>query len=92
MSEGPECQQAHAPRTTLRLPKHDSKITFYNQNGEEVGILDFTGRALMFEGNIEASAMEFLESVGKMLTQRMKDEYKRGMIEGKKLAIKLDTL
>jgi hypothetical protein len=84
MSEGPECQQAHTPRKTLSLPKHDSKITFYNQDGEEIGVLDFTGRALMFEGNIEASAVEFLESVGKMLSLRMKQEYQRGIADAKK--------
>jgi hypothetical protein len=85
MSEGPECQQAHAPRKTL--PKRETKITFYNQDGEEIGILDFSGRALAFEGNIDASAIQFLESVGKLLTQRMNEEYKRGLAEGKKLAM-----
>ena len=85
MSEGPECQQKHAPATiSLRSPKPNYNIIFHNENGEEVGVLDFNGPGLSFEGNAEESAIVFMTWVGKMFSKRLDEEYKRGMADGKK--------
>jgi len=84
MSEGPECQQNHAPATfSIGTPKPNHNITFHNANGEEVGVLDFNGPGLAFEGNAEESAIVFITWVGKMFKQRLDDEYQRGFKEGK---------
>jgi hypothetical protein len=81
-NEGPECQQKHTA-ALLKPPKHDSKITFFDQNGDEVGILDFNGPGLAFEGIADQSAIEFMDYVSKIFQQRLKDEYKKGYKEGK---------
>lgn len=84
MSEGPECQQNRIPNTrSFKLPEHENKLTFYNKDGEEVGVLDFNGRGLAFEGVAEASAVLFMTWVGEMFKQRLDQEYKRGFKEGK---------
>ena len=84
MSEGPECQQNQAPATfSIGTPKPNHNIIFHNTNGEEVGVLDFNGPGLAFEGNAEESAIVFITWVGKMFKQRLDDEYQRGLKEGK---------
>ena len=84
MSEGPECQQNRIPTTmTFKPPKHDSKLIFMNQDGDEVGVLDFNGPGLAFEGNAEESAIVFMTWVGEKFKQRLEQEYKRGFREGK---------
>ena len=45
---------------------------------EVVGILDFDGPTLKFEGNAEASAVEFFAELSKQLRQRLDEEYQRG--------------
>jgi hypothetical protein len=85
MSEGPECQQNHAPATfSLTSPKPNYNITLHNANGEEVGVLDFNGPGLAFEGNAEESAIVFMTWVGKMFSKRLDEEYKRGKADGRK--------
>ena len=46
-----------------KMPKHDSKISFYNKNGDEIGVMDFAKAYLSFEGNAEESAIEFMDAV-----------------------------
>jgi len=85
MSEGPECQQHYMPTTvSLTSPKPNYNIIFHNANGEEVGVLDFNGPGLSFEGNAEESAIVFMTWVGKMFSKRLDEEYKRGMADGRK--------
>jgi hypothetical protein len=84
MSEGPECQQGRTPTTfSFKPPEHNSRLVFFNQEGDEVGVLDFSGPGLAFEGVAEASAILFMTWVGEMFKQRLMQEYQRGYREGK---------
>jgi hypothetical protein len=84
MSEGPECQQHYMPTTfSLSPPKPSYSIIFHNANGEEVGVLDFNGPGLAFEGNANESAIAFMTWVGQMFSKRLDEEYQRGFKEGK---------
>ena len=84
MSEGPECQQSKVQNTrSFKLPEHNSRLVFFNQDGDEVGVLDFSGPGLAFEGVAEASAILFMTWVGEMFKQRLMQEYQRGYREGK---------
>jgi len=84
MSEGPECQQARIPTfASFKPPEHGNQLTFYNSDGDEVGVLDFSGPGLSFEGVAEASAILFMTWVGEMFKQRLMQEYQRGYREGK---------
>lgn len=84
MSEGPECQQTKMQNTgSFKPPEHENKLTFYNKDGEDVGVLDFSGPGLAFEGVAEASAILFMTWVGEMFKQRLMQEYQRGYREGK---------
>ncbi len=84
MSEGPECQMAHTAKTmTHEIPKTAYTIRLMNQDGEEVGVLDFNGPGLAFEGNAELSAIVFMDWVGKAFKQRLDAEYARGLKDGK---------
>jgi hypothetical protein len=91
MSDGPQCQLVYAKETR---PKQDQVycLRFANSEGDEVGMLDFSGRGLVFEGVAEASAILFMEWVGEMFKQRLMQEYQRGLAEGKKLAHKPDKM
>ena len=82
MSEGPECQMKHK-EVSLKPPKHNSAINFFNQDGEEVGVLDFNGPGMAFEGNAELSAIVFMDWVGKSFKARLDEEYARGLKDGK---------
>jgi hypothetical protein len=84
MSEGPECQQHYMPETfSIGTLKPNYNIILHNANGEEVGVLDFNGPGLSFEGNAEESAIVFMAWVGKMFSKRLDEEYQRGLKEGK---------
>jgi hypothetical protein len=84
MSEGPECQQNRIPNTvSFKPPENSYTMRFINSDGEEVGVLDFNGPGLAFEGVAEASAILFMTWVGEMFKQRLDQEYKRGFREGK---------
>jgi hypothetical protein len=86
MSEGPECQQKHEQYTayTITDSRPSYTIKFSNADGEEVGVLDFNGPGLSFEGNAEESAIVFMTWVGKMFSKRLDEEYKRGKADGRK--------
>jgi hypothetical protein len=79
MSDGPQCQQVY----TIKGELAPHTMRFHNSDGEEVGVLDFSGRGLAFEGIAEASAILFMTFVGEMFTQRLKQEYQRGVADGK---------
>ena len=85
MSEGPECQQKHQEHTAYAIAdlKPSYTIRFTNADGEEVGMLDFNGPGLAFEGNANESAIVFMTWVGEMFKQRLMQEYQRGMADGK---------
>jgi hypothetical protein len=72
------CQQ----KESAKLPKHTSKIHFYNQDGDEIGVLDFHSACLGFEGNVEESAIKFLEQVGNLYQHRLRQEYSKGYRAG----------
>jgi hypothetical protein len=79
MSDGPQCQQVY----TIKGDSAPHCLRFHNADGEEVGVLDFSGRGLAFEGIAEASAVLFMTWVGEMFSQRLKQEYQRGVADGK---------
>ena len=84
MSEGPECQMAHtAKKMTLEVPKPKYNLVFQNAEGEEIGVLDFNGPGLAFEGNADLSAIVFMDWVGKNFKKRLEEEYARGLKDGK---------
>jgi hypothetical protein len=83
-NEGPECQNKQAAReASFKMPKHDSKITFLNQDGDEVGVLDFNGPGLSFEGVADLSAITFMNHLSRRFQDRLKEEYDRGFKAGK---------
>jgi hypothetical protein len=59
-------------------------IQFSNHEGEIIGRLDFNGGAMTFDGNAEESAIKFFYHVSQMFSQRLDEEYQRGLTEGKK--------
>lgn len=73
------CQQ----KESATPPKNYSKIHFHNQDGEEIGVLDFHSACLAFEGNVEASAVAFMEQVGNQYQHRLRQEYSKGYRAGK---------
>ena len=75
--------QSCKPNETAKLPKHESKISFYNQDGEEIGVLDFHNACLGFEGNAEQSAIVFMQLVGNLYQHRLRQEYSKGYRAGK---------
>jgi hypothetical protein len=66
---------------TFLKPNHN--ITFTNNEGYEVGTMDFNGPGLVFEGIAEESAIVFMDWVSKVFHQRLKEEYDRGFADGK---------
>lgn len=75
----PNCQQ----KESVIPPKNNSKIHFNNQDGEEIGVLDFHSACLAFDGNAEASAVVFMEQVGNLYQHRLRQEYSKGYRAGK---------
>ena len=64
-------------------PKHDSKLAFFNKDGDEIGTLEFTDSCLLFEGNAEESAIAFMQQVGNLYQHRLRQEYSKGYRAGK---------
>ena len=62
----------------------DYSMRFINLDGEIIGKLDFNGGAMTFDGNAEESAIKFFHHVSQMFSQRLDEEYQRGLTEGKK--------
>ena len=82
--EGGECQQKHTTKdVSSKLPKHNSVLKFFNQDGDEVGMLDFNGPGLAFEGVADLSAITFMDHLSRQFQARLKEEYDRGVADGK---------
>ena len=90
MSEGPECQQKHTEYKSHAIadlvPSHT--IKFSNADGYEVGMLDFTGNALRFEGVAEESAVIFMTFLSQQFNDRLQNEYDKGFAAGKRFTRK----
>ena len=74
---------AQGKESGAKMPKHESKMSFYNQDGDEVGMLDFTGAHLTFEGNADESAIVFMDNVSTVFQYRLMLEYNKGYKAGK---------
>ena len=74
---------AQGKENGFKFPKHNSKISFYNQDGDEVGVLDFTGAHLTFEGNADKSAIMFMENISTVFQYRLQLEYNKGYKAGR---------
>jgi hypothetical protein len=74
---------AQGKETGFKFPKHNSKMSFYNQDGDEVGVLDFSGAHLTFEGNTDKSAIEFMDAISTVFQYRLQLEYNKGYKAGK---------
>lgn len=74
------------PTSQLKIQdfKPSYNMTFTNKEGYQIGTLDFNGPAMVFEGNVEESALVFFDFVAKWFDQRLKDEYQRGYNDAKK--------
>lgn len=82
-NEGPECQMAHTAKVELReKQKPNYSIRFHNANNEEIGIMDFNGEGLSFEGNASESAIAFIGWIDQVFRGRLEQEYQRGFEEG----------
>jgi len=84
--EGGECHMKFTTPATLKafeIPKPSYNLKFFNQDGDEVGMLDFNGPGLAFEGVANESAIVFMDWVSQVFQQRLKDEYDRGFAAGK---------
>ena len=67
------------PKAEKQMNTHTFvKVTKDGMFVECVGVLDFSGPTLEFEGNAEASAVEFLTELSYQLHQRFEEEYQRG--------------
>jgi ribosomal protein S6E (S10) len=67
----------------FKLPKHNSKMSFMNQDGDEIGVMDFNGAHLTFEGNADESAVVFMDAVSTVFQYRLMLEYNKGYKAGK---------
>ena len=74
---------AQNKETDFKSPKHNSKMSFYNQDGDEVGILDFSDAHLTFEGNADESAIVFMDAISTVFQYRLMLEYNKGYKAGK---------
>jgi ribosomal protein S6E (S10) len=74
---------AQGKETGFKFPKHNNKMSFYNQDGDEVGVLDFNGAHLTFEGNADESAIVFMDNISTVFQYRLQLEYNKGYKAGK---------
>jgi hypothetical protein len=68
----------------IRPQRPDYSMKFTNPDGEIIGKLDFNGWVMTFDGAAEESAIRFFHYVSQMFSQRLDEEYQRGLTEGKK--------
>jgi len=54
--------------------KNDAQIVLVNEQNENIGIMDFSGDHLTFEGNAEIGAMILMNEMDKLLEERLKEE------------------
>jgi hypothetical protein len=67
----------------FELPKPNYSLKFFNSESQDVGTLDFNGPGLAFEGNAELSAVVFIDWIAQQFAGRLKEEYERGLKDGK---------
>jgi hypothetical protein len=74
---------AQGKESGSKIVNHKSKMSFYNKDGEEVGVLDFSGEHLSFEGNADQSAIVLMENTSTVFQYRLMLEYNKGYKAGK---------
>jgi len=67
-----------------RIIEDNYLISFIDEDGDVIGLLDFRERVMKFEGNAEEAAVLFLMRVSEMFSRRLYEEYQLGLTEGKK--------
>ena len=67
----------------FKFPKHNSKISFYNQDGDEIGVMDFNGPYMTCEGNADESAIVFMDAISTVFQYRLQLEYNKGYKAGR---------
>lgn len=68
--------------TPLSFPKPNHTLTF-QKDGVAVGALDFNGPVMEFTGQADESAKIFIDALQSMFSARLKEEYERGLKDGK---------
>lgn len=61
----------------------DYSMKFTNPEGKTIGTLDFNGWVMTFDGAADESAINFFYKVSQMFSQRLDEEYQRGLNERK---------
>ena len=74
---------AQGKETSFNFPKHNSKMSFYNEDGDEIGVMDFNGPYMTFEGNADESAIVFMDAISTVFQYRLQLEYNKGYKAGK---------
>ena len=72
--EGPECQEKYTHTAKWEFPKPNYTIRFHNADNIEVGMLDFNGEGLAFEGNANESAIVFINWIDTVFRGRLAEE------------------
>ena len=72
--EGAECHVPHTHMAKYEFPKPNYNIRFHNAGNEQVGMMDFNGEGLEFEGNASESAIVFINWIAQAFEGRLKDE------------------
>jgi len=67
----------------IRKMRPDYSMKFTNPEGQIIGTLDFNGWVMTFDGAAEESAIIFFHHVSQMFSQRLDEEYQRGLTERK---------
>jgi hypothetical protein len=58
-------------------------MSFYNEDGDEIGVMDFNGPYMTFEGNADESAIVFMDAISTVFQYRLQLEYNKGYKAGK---------
>lgn len=67
----------------VQFVKPDYSVTFYRNENQSVGKLDFNGSELVFTGEADASAKVFFHFVAESFSQRLESERMIGLAEVK---------
>ena len=77
-----ECQQNYrAVSIADTVPTYT--IRYVNADGDEIGVLDFSGTHLTFIGHAEQSAIIYMQHISDQFQLRLKKEYNRGYKAGR---------
>jgi hypothetical protein len=69
--------------TAIEQPKPEKpnyQISFKKDNDEIVGVLDFNGPFMKFQGNLEESAAVFISFLGQKFEQRLMQERQEAVV------------